>query len=59
MNYFYLILLVLAVFLSLKQERNTQRKKLIIGIYSVIIGIAILYNFGLFVGEMVYRIINT
>ncbi len=59
MDYYYILLLVVAAFLSIKGENNLKRKKLFIWIYIVLIGVALLYNFGESIGQMIYRVTNT
>lgn len=59
MDYYYILLLVIAAFLSIKGEKKTNRKKLFIWIYIVFIGVALMYNFGESIGQMIYKISNT
>ncbi|WP_417874026.1 hypothetical protein [Xanthomarina gelatinilytica] len=59
MDYYYILLLVIAAFLSIKGEKKTNRKKLFIWIYIVLIGVALMYNFGESIGQMIYKISNT
>lgn len=59
MDYYYILLLVIAAFLSIKGEQKATRKKLFIWIYIVLISVALMYNFGESIGQMIYRITNT
>ncbi|MCG7502200.1 hypothetical protein MHM83_09985 [Tenacibaculum sp. Mcav3-52] len=59
MDYYYILLLVIAAFLSIKGEKKTNRKKLFIWIYIVLIGVALMYNFGESIGQMIYKITST
>ncbi len=58
MDYYYILLLAIAAFLTIKGEKNQKRKNLFILIYIVLIGVALLYNFGESIGQMIYRITN-
>ncbi|WP_347174961.1 hypothetical protein [Polaribacter uvawellassae] len=58
MDYFYIILLALAAFFTLKDEKDAKRKKLFIGIYSVLIGVALLYLFGFSIGKYIFNLTN-
>ncbi len=58
MDYYYISLLAIAAFLTIKGEKNSKRKNLFILIYIVLIGIALLYNFGKSIGQMVHGITN-
>ncbi len=58
MDYYYILLLAIAAFLTIKGEKNSKRKNLFILIYIVLIGVALLYNFGESIGQMIYRITN-
>ena len=59
MDYYYILLLVMAAFLSIKGEKKANRKKLFIWIYIVLIGIALMYNFGESIGQIIYKVTNT
>jgi glycerol uptake facilitator-like aquaporin len=56
MDYYFILLLGVAAFLSLKGEKNLKRKKLFIGIYVVLIGLAFLYLSGESIGHYIYNI---
>lgn len=56
---YYILLLVIAAFLSIEGEKKTNRKKLFIWIYIVLIGVALMYNFGESIGQMIYKITST
>ena len=58
MDYYFILFLIVAAYLSINGEENPKRKKLFISIYTVLIGLALLYNFGLSIGYMVHYIIN-
>lgn len=58
MDYYYISLLIIAAFLTIKGEKNQKRKSLFIGIYVVLIGVALLYSFGESIGQIIYRITN-
>jgi hypothetical protein len=58
MDYYYISLLIIAAFLTIKGEENQKRKSLFIGIYVVLISVALLYNFGESIGQIIYRIAN-
>ncbi|MEE3999080.1 hypothetical protein V1T75_01930 [Tenacibaculum sp. FZY0031] len=59
MDYYYILLLVIAAFLAIKEEKKTNRKKQFRWIYIVLIGVALVYNFGESIGQMIYKISNT
>ena len=59
MDYYYIILLGIAAFLSIKEEKNSKRKKLFIGIYTVLIGVAFLYLAGESIGQFIYNITHS
>lgn len=56
MDYFFIVLLAVAAYLSIKGEKDAKRKKLFIGIYSVLIALAFLYLSGLSIGHYVNNI---
>lgn len=58
MDYYYILLLVISAFLSIKGEENPKRRNLLIGIYLVLIVVAFLYQFGHSIGQFVYWVTN-
>ena len=58
MDYYFILLLGVAAFLSIKGEKNPKRKKLCIGIYAVLIGLAFLYLSGESIGNYIYNVTN-
>ena len=59
MDYYYIILLGIAAFLSIKEEKTPKRKKLFIGIYTILIGVAFFYLAGESIGQFIYHITNS
>lgn len=58
MDYFFIVLLVLAAIFTLKDEKDAKRKKTIIGVYLILICTALLYLFGYSIGAFVSNITN-
>lgn len=58
MDYYYISLLAIAAFLTIKGEKIPKRRNLFILIYAILIGVAFLYNFGETIGQLIYRITN-
>ena len=56
MNYFFITLLSLAGFLSLKDENDKIKKNIFLLIYSSLIAVVLLFSFGEFIGKMLYQI---
>ncbi len=56
MNYFFVTLLSLAGFLSLKNEKDKRRKNIYLLIYCSLIAVVVLFSFGEFIGKMLYQI---
>ncbi len=59
MDYYFIVLLGVSAFLSIRGEKNPKRKKLFIGIYVVLIGLAFLYLSGESIGHYIYNITNS
>jgi hypothetical protein len=58
MDLYYIVLLIIASVLTIKKEENSKRRILFIGIYVVLIGIAIAYWMGFTIGDFIYNITN-
>lgn len=58
MDLYYIVLLIIASVLTIKKEENSKRRILFIGIYVVLIGIAIVYWMGFTIGDFIYNITN-
>lgn len=56
MDYYFIALLGIAAFLSIRGEKNVKRKNLFIGIYAVLIGVAFLYLAGESIGKFIYNV---
>lgn len=54
MDFYFIALLVIAAFYSIQGEKDAKRKKVFIGIYAVIIGLAFFYHAGQSIGQFVY-----
>ncbi len=59
MDYYYIVLLGIAAFLSIKGEKTIKRKKLFIAIYTILIVVAFFYLAGESIGQFIYYIINS
>ena len=58
MDYYFILLLGISAFLSIKGEKSPKRKKLFIGIYTILIGLAFLYFSGESIGHHIYNVTN-
>lgn len=58
MDLYYIVLLIIASVLTIKKEEDSRRKRLFIGIYIVLIGVAIAYWAGFTIGDFIYNITN-
>ncbi len=58
MNYIFVLLASFAGFLTVNNEKDTKRKNFLILIYASLIGIALLFSFGEFIGQFIYRVEN-
>ncbi len=56
MIYYFIGILILSSIISLKRKKDLKKKKLLIGVYALIISGAFLYNFGYIVGELIYSL---
>lgn len=59
MDYYYIILLGIAAFLSIRNEKNIQRKRLFIGIYTTLIVVAFFYMAGESIGKLIYHLTHS
>jgi len=59
MSYFYIGILILAAALTLKQEKNKKRRKIIGIIYTSILVLFLVYNSGEKIGKAIYYYKNS
>jgi len=58
MDIYFIILLGIAAYLSLRNEKDKKQKKLLVVLFTALIVIAFSYHMGATIGEFVYYLTN-